>query len=330
MKFSKKTLPSGVGVPIPFILLFFSIVLSNCSNYSLSIKESNSKVYAGDKVISQPDIDSFKTIPCETQLPKNTGTKSLTKSSLIIASWNLEDFGKSKHEPVINFVAGVVKSFDIIAIQEVVAGFGGAQAVAKLAAELNRTGSKWDYKISPPTSGENSYKRERYAFIWKTSRVSLHGNPWLEIQYTNEINREPFFATFQFKNKLFTLVNFHAITKKMQPETEIKYFKFLPTEYPDKNLIFSGDFNCPESHTVFNPLKKMGYQPIFSKQKTSLKMEAVNNEYLASEFDNIFYNTGKIKFINSGVIHFYKCFTSLNEARSVSDHIPIWFEFSLN
>jgi hypothetical protein len=31
----------------------------------------------------------------------------------------------------------------IIAIQEVVAGYGGAQAVAKLADELNRKGSKW-------------------------------------------------------------------------------------------------------------------------------------------------------------------------------------------
>jgi deoxyribonuclease-1-like protein len=126
------------------------------------------------------------------------------------------------------------------------------------------------------------------------------------------------------------LVNFHAITKKMQPETEIKYFKFLPAEHPDLNLIFSGDFNCPQSHTVFNPLKKMGYKPIFTGQKTSLKMECKYDECLASEFDNIFYNTSRVRFNDSGVINFHLSFPTLKMARSVSDHIPIWFQFFLN
>jgi len=251
-------------------------------------------------------------------------------AQITIASWNLENFGKSKKENVISYIANTIKDFDIVAIQEVVAGYGGPQAVARLADELNRKGTKWDYRISDVTSGENSYKRERYAFLWKTSKVRMMGKPWLEIIYTNEINREPFFATFEWDNKCFTLVNFHAITKKMQPETEIKYFKFLPSEYPEKNLIFCGDFNCPQSHTVFNPLKKMGYRPIFTGQKTSLKMKPVNGECLASEFDNIFYNTDKVKLTGSGTIQFYTSFLSLKEARAVSDHIPIWFQFSLN
>jgi hypothetical protein len=126
------------------------------------------------------------------------------------------------------------------------------------------------------------------------------------------------------------VVNFHAITKSKQPETEIKYFKFLPAEYPGLNLIFAGDFNCPQSHTVFNPLKKMGYQSVLVNQKTSLKQECKNNICLASEFDNMFYEATKFKNIKSGFIPFYKNFNSLKEARNISDHIPIWFEFSLN
>lgn len=74
----------------------------------------------------------------------------------------------------------------------------------------------------------------------------------------------------------------------------------------------------------------MGYRPIFTGQKTSLKMKPVNNECLASEFDNLFYNTAKVRFINSGVIKFYTSFISLKDARTISDHIPIWFQFSLN
>jgi endonuclease/exonuclease/phosphatase family metal-dependent hydrolase len=246
-----------------------------------------------------------------------------------LLSWNIENLGKSKSDETINYIANTLRDYDIIAIQEVVAGYGGAQAVARLADELNRKGAKWDYVISDPTSS-SAYKTERYAFIWKTSKLKKIGSAWLEKKYHLEIDREPYFCTFQYENKQFTVVNFHAITKNRQPETEIKYFRFLPDEYPNLNLIFAGDFNCPQSHTVFNPLKKMGYQSILVNQKTSLKQECKNGKCLASEFDNMYYRTSKINTINSGIIPFHKNFNSLKEARIISDHIPIWFEFSLN
>lgn len=253
---------------------------------------------------------------------------SITFSQTKILSWNLENFGKSKSEPELNFIATTIASYDIIAIQEVVAGYGGAQAVAKLAMILNEKGSKWDYAISDPTSG-TSYKTERYAFLWQTNKAKLKGNTWLEKKYHLEIDREPFFATFEINKKTITLVNYHAITKSRQPETEIKYFKYLPLEYPNLNLVFTGDFNCPQSHTVFNPLKKMGYAPILQNQKTTLKQKCINATCLASEFDNMFYKTDSVIYLNSGTVPFYTKFNSLKEARRISDHIPIWFEFSL-
>ena len=245
-----------------------------------------------------------------------------------ICSWNIENLGKSKSEANIIFMAKTLKVYDIVAIQEVVSGYGGAQAVAKLADELNRTGAKWDYVISDPTTG-SAYKSERYAFLWKTNKIKLKGKAWLEEKYQLEIDREPFLATFETNAKTFTLVNFHAITKSRQPETEIKYFKFLPVEYPILNLIFMGDFNCPQSHTVFNPLKKMGYQSVFTNQKTSLRQDCLNDDCLASEFDNIWYNVNKISIKSSTVVHFYNAFPTLKEAREISDHIPISGELIL-
>ena len=246
-----------------------------------------------------------------------------------LLSWNIENFGKSKSEASINYIANTMKNYDIIAIQEVVAGHGGPQAVARLADELSRKAAKWDYVISDPTSS-TAYKTERYAFLWKTSKVKKIGKAWLEKKYHLEIDREPYFCTFQYENKQFTVVNFHAITQKRQPETEIKYFKFLPEEYATLNLIFTGDFNCPQSHTVFIPLKKMGYESLLIDQKTSLKQECKKDNCLASEFDNIYFKSSKINTLNSGIIHFYENFSTLKEARIISDHIPIWFEFSLN
>lgn len=249
-------------------------------------------------------------------------------SQVKLLSWNVENLGSSKSEQDIAFIVKTIKDYDVVALQEIVAGDGGAQTVAKLADELNRKGSKWDYTISDPTSS-SAYKTERYAFLWKTSKVKKIGDAWLEKKYHLEIDREPYYCTFDYNGKQFTIANFHAITKSKQPETEIKFFKFLPAQYPKLNLVFVGDFNCPQSHTVFNPLKKMGYTCVFTKQKTSLKKECVDNECLASEFDNIWYNTSNISISNSKAIHFYKSFETLKEAREISDHIPISTEITI-
>ena len=245
-----------------------------------------------------------------------------------VCSWNLRDFGVSKSDESIRFIAETLRDFDIVLIQEVVAGYGGSQAVARLNDELNRKGSKWDYTVSDPTIS-SAYKAERYAVLWKTSRVKKIGKSWLEKTFHTEIDREPFYSTFSIDNKEFTLVNFHAITKSKQPETEVKYFKFLPAQYPNLKLIFCGDFNLPETHSVFNPLKKMGYVAALSSQKTSLKVKSIDGQKLASEFDNFFYFSGKVLEKNSGAVHFYKLFSDLSNARKISDHIPIFFEFSI-
>jgi intracellular sulfur oxidation DsrE/DsrF family protein len=79
----------------------------------------------------------------------------LSQTKLI--SWNIANFGQSKSDKTIHYIANYLRDYDIIAVQ-VVAGYGGVQAVARLSDELNRTGSKWDYIISDPTSS-SPYKR---------------------------------------------------------------------------------------------------------------------------------------------------------------------------
>lgn len=249
-------------------------------------------------------------------------------SQISLLSWNVENLGDSKSDSTLHFIAQQLKNYDVVALQEIVANPSGPQTVAKLADLLNRTGSKWDYAVSNPTAS-SAYKTERYAYLWKTARVQLVGKPWLEKKYAQEIDREPYYATFQHQNKQFTVVNFHAITKKMQPETEIKYFKFLPETYPNLNLLFVGDFNCPEDHTVFNPLKKMGYASVFKNQKTTLRTNCIEADCLASPFDTIFYQQQKIKVMQQGVIPFYQQFQTLTDARKISDHIPIWVMFTI-
>jgi len=244
-------------------------------------------------------------------------------ATISVCSWNIENLGSSKNEAEIDFIASTIRQFDVIAIQEVVAGDGGAQAVDRLVKRMNSKEDTWEYALSDATVS-SSYKTERYAFIWNKKTVKQIGLAWLDSNYAIEIDREPYFGTFSKDGIVFTVVNFHAKTKAKQPETDIKYFKFFPALYPKLNLIFCGDFNCPQSHTVFNPLKAMGYKPVFVGQKTTLRSKCLQNDCLASEFDNIFYHPSKIAFVKSGVIHFYTSFPSMEKARMISDHIPIY------
>ena len=245
-------------------------------------------------------------------------------SQPILVSWNIQNFGQSKSDAELEFIANLVRNYDFVALQEVVAGNGGAQAVAKLADILNRKGAKWDYAISNPTKS-SPYKTERYAFLWKTKNIKLIGKPWLDAFYEANIEREPYMATFEYDKKQFTLVNFHAVPKKDQPETEIKYFKNFLTSYPNLELIFLGDFNCPSSHSVFIPLKNKGYRSVFEGQKTSLKTKCVNNNCLASEYDTVLLST-KFEIKKCEVVQFHENFKDLKVARKVSDHLPIWVE----
>lgn len=66
----------------------------------------------------------------------------ITFAQISLVSWNIKNLGHSKSEKEISFMAKTLQDFDVVAIQEVVAGPGGAQAVANLADALNRSGAK--------------------------------------------------------------------------------------------------------------------------------------------------------------------------------------------
>ena len=122
--------------------------------------------------------------------------------NISLISWNIRDFGKTKSSEELRQIANIVRDTDILAIQEVVAGYGGAQAVAKLADILNRKGNKWDYVISNPTNS-SKYVTERYAFIWKTRHIKIKNRGRLISELDSLTDREPYLMDFYLKGKKF-------------------------------------------------------------------------------------------------------------------------------
>lgn len=253
------------------------------------------------------------------------------QGNISVLSWNLQNFGRTKSEATLLFIARTIRQYDVVAIQEVVSHTGGVKAVQRLINALHKinTEDKWDYVVSQQTTG-SPYQSERYAFLWKKNKIKQYGNAFLDKYFGNEIEREPFLATFIAGADTFTLVSLHAIPKKRQPERELKYLKFFPSKYAQLHLIFLGDFNTPQDHTVFNPLKSMGYLPSLKGQKTTLKMKCVRGNCLASAYDNFFYNSYYFSPIYSGILPFYKSFPDMIAARKISDHVPVTLVFRLN
>jgi deoxyribonuclease-1-like protein len=242
-----------------------------------------------------------------------------------ICSWNIANMGKSKSDDEIEVMAGVLKDFDVVAIQEVVAGPGGAQAIGRLGDALNRLGNKWEYTISDPTTSTGG-GTERYAFMWKPSTLRKKGRAWLDKTFAAQIDREPFMMTFEAGTKSFTLVSFHAVPKSKNPASEIKYLKSLPHAYSGQNLIFCGDFNTPQSDNVFNPLKQLGYKPALVNQKTTLRQNCASGDCLASEYDNFYRQQSVFKTSSAGIIPFYRQFPNTSDARKISDHLPVYLK----
>jgi endonuclease/exonuclease/phosphatase family metal-dependent hydrolase len=244
-----------------------------------------------------------------------------------VVSWNIQDFGKTKDDSEILIIAKTVRDYDIVAIQEVVAGYGGSQAVAKLADELNRMGSKWDYIISDPTKSP-PYKTERYAFLWKTAKVKKVGRGWLDEEINQMVFREPFLVKFKVKDKTFIVANYHSRRFDENPEEETVAYYNYPSRFKEYPIIIAGDFNIKSSHKVFAPLYENGFAVNLQKEKTTLKRKCdKKGNYRNHPIDFILYQQAYLKQTSAGVIDFIGSCEMLAQSRGVSDHLPVWVEF---
>lgn len=262
------------------------------------------------------------------QPPPNQNPQPVSVKSIKIVTWNLYNMGISKDDDEVRFAAETIKNYDLVALQEISTTLNGPRAIAKLNEELNRRGAKWDYVVSEPTSGEGS---EKYVFLYKTQNIKVLGNGWLVNGkgLDKNLDREPFMVRFDVGGKKLLLANFHAVPTAKNPAKEALLLSEIHSMYPTDNLMIMGDFNLSQSNPAFDALKSKGYKPALVNQKTSLKTKKdANGNYLAEEYDNIFYRTATLVSLKSGIIDFVPKFKTLAEARHISDHLPVWCEIA--
>lgn len=251
---------------------------------------------------------------------------SQSSAPITIATWNIRDFGGTKNNQEIRTIAEVIRNFDLIAIQEVVAKDpAGAKAVARLVDELNRMGSKWDYRVSDPTQSPSSQMSERYAFIWKTSKVKVSAPPFLDSANAANIFREPYIGKFKTKENIeFWIVNYHARRFDSNPQEEIELFDEYQSRLKSDRVIIAGDFNTSEDDPVFSELYELDYQSVLNDEGTTLKQKCKEKVYVNHAIDNIYIPRATCKLIESDAYDFVGDCDKLEAARFISDHLPVY------
>lgn len=284
--------------------------------------------------------------------------EKVIEKNLLIGSWNIFHFGaihnqweENPNSPKRNLrglaiIAEVIKRFDVVAIQEVKRDTSAIRALQK-----DFLGSNWGLILSDITEGQNN-NHERLAFIYDKRRVSpsglageivlpatVDGNP------VDQFDRTPYLVGFESGDQHFSLLTAHIRygSKPGERVPEIQSLAhYTAKELRDRakedtetgNLIVLGDFNIDKrgDNDLFKAFTSSGLTvpPELMDLKTTYGQKA-------SHYDQIAWFMGMMDLTyaqKAGVIDFvgavYQELKSTQLPSRVSDHFPIWVEFSMD
>ncbi len=293
-----------------FLLLLFFYCLVSCGKiFNENISEELS---IGKEIVNSDDKQK-----------KNEG-------KIIIASFNAMRLGEK--EKNYEIMAKVLSNFDLIGIEEVMHEKG----LKKLKAHLIKlTGEKWEYIISENSVGSEGY-REYYGYIYRKDKFQeARRIGFYKEKNENEFMREPYGAYFKSGNFDFVYVICHSIfgdketQRLIEASNYINVYEYFLKESGESDIIIAGDFNVPADSPAFRNLsERAGVSYLLSPEENPTTL---SDERLVSSYDNFFINKEKTReFLeNSGVYNFVKSDNYAIIKKYISDHLPIFSEYSI-
>ena len=248
-----------------------------------------------------------------------------------IASFNIEAFGKTKADKpyVMQTLAEIVRQFHLVAIQEI--RTQDEYMLRTFVNLINSNGRRFDFVVGPRLG--NTTSTEQYAFIFDTERVEIDESSLYTVgDPDNLLHREPLVASFRTRGVnpdeafTFTLVNVHTdpdvVNDELQAIAET-YRVVRRAGREEDDVIMLGDFNADDSH-----LGRLGQIP----GVTPLVRGVYTNTRQNRLYDNlIIHQPSTTEYAGrSGVFDVMRQFNlTLAQAEQVSDHFPVWAEFSV-
>jgi deoxyribonuclease-1-like protein len=253
-----------------------------------------------------------------------------------IASFNIQVFGQKKSEnpAVMTTLAAIIRQFDLVAIQEIRSS--EPAFLPNFLRLVNAQGARYDFVIGPPLG--NSTQTERLAYVFNTDRIYCDPTRAYTISDPdNLIAREPFVATFSTRSSTvsedvafsFTLINVHTtpdpvsiLRGELDALAEV-YRVVRRAGGNEDDVIMLGDFNADDRN-----LGRLGQIP----EVLPLIRGVFTNTKQTALYDNIIVHAPSTTEYRgkSNVFDLVRVANlRQDEAEAVSDHFPVWAEFSV-
>jgi len=168
---------------------------------------------------------------------------------LIVGAFNVQVFGTTKaaRGDVMDILGETIRSYDLIAIQEIRDNSG--TALPALLEEVNSDGSQYAYVASERLG--RTVSKEQYAYFYNMETVRLQGVPqtYPEPEGTDPFHREPFIVRFEGIHDPVSAVCAVIHTDPDEATEEINALPavvdWITTTYPSEpDVIVMGDFNA--------------------------------------------------------------------------------------
>lgn len=248
-----------------------------------------------------------------------------------IASFNIQVFGTSKASKpqVMDVLAQVVRKFDIVAIQEIRSK--DQTIIPRFVEQINSTGARYAHVLGPRLGRTSS--KEQYAFIFNTDTIEVDHSATYTVADPNDVlHREPLVGLFRARAPpgtnpfTFQLVNIHTDPDEVKQEVDALanvYRAVLADSTRERDVIVLGDLNASEYQ-----LGGLGQIP---KITTAITGEKTNTRRTKSYDNLVFQGDETNEFTGrSGVVDLLREFNlTEKQALTVSDHLPVWGEFSI-
>lgn len=249
-----------------------------------------------------------------------------------IATFNIQVLGDAKiaKPHVVEKLALICGQFDVVAIQELRSKDGEAVIQKLTQAIQQKTGRNMAYLIGERLGDTSS--KEQYVFLYDQASILCDVEQVYTVQDPDRLlHRPPLVALFRARKPApheaftFILVNIHTDPDAAQSETDAMQLVLDAVLHDGRNeddVILLGDFNTSNQR-----LGRLG--------KVRGLRDAIGNEPTtpsgSKQYDHIFFLDFAAKeFIRGGVFDTVRQFNlSLEEALEISDHLPVWAEFSI-
>lgn len=268
-----------------------------------------------------------------TQPPPRTG------ETIRIASFNIQVFGDSKSSKpmVMQKLAQIVRNFDVVAVQEI--RTQRQDMLPRFIEIINATGRNYDYAIGPRLGRTSS--KEQYAFIFDRATIEIDRSQIYTIDDPEDLlHREPLVAGFRVRGPpgdqafTFSLVNIHTDPDEVADEVNVldDVLRIVRDDgRGEDDVILLGDFNADCFH-----LGQLGETAGVVCAISHIDgVPTPTNTRGTEQYDNlIFHDQATREFTGrSGVLDLLRGISneynhSLDEALEISDHMPVWAEFS--